>query len=149
MLEHIGSAGTEAMAWAERNIVSFNLQAKRGESIEKITQRLRPLFAVGQRLDVSTRRQMETFRAPASLARTHSHAGAVLPAPAKNRTLTKDQESKEERAKVSEQRAAKTLAEKGSESIPQIKASEIADRVYRLMQHDLILERERLPKLGG
>lgn len=149
MPEHIGNAGIEAMAWAERNIVSFSPQAKRGKSLEKMTQRRRHLFSVGQRLDVSTRRQMETFRAPASLTRTHSHAGTVLPAPAKNKTMTKGQEKKEERAKASEPLAAKALAEKRPESIPKINGREIADRVYRLMQHDLILERERANKLGG
>lgn len=84
-----------------------------------------------------------------SLTRAHSHAGMVLPAPAKNKTLTKNQGGKEERAKASEQLAAKALAEKRPESIPRINAGEIADRVYRLMQHDLILERQRTTKLGG
>ena len=104
MLEHIGNAGIEAMAWAERTI---------------------------------------------PLARAHSRTGTVLPAPAKNKTLTKDKERKEERAKASEQLVQKASTEKGPESIPSINTGEIADRVYRLMQRDLILERERATKLGA
>jgi hypothetical protein len=83
-----------------------------------------------------------------SLARPRSHAGTVLPAPAINRVLSKNQEGKEVSARVSEQLPAIALAGKSPESIPRINANEIADRVYRLMQRDLLIERDRTTRLG-
>jgi hypothetical protein len=82
-----------------------------------------------------------------SLARAHSHAGSVLLAPARNKTLTKKQKKREMHTKASEQLPANALVE-NPESIPQLNTAEIADRVYHLMQHDLIIERERTTRLG-
>jgi hypothetical protein len=76
-----------------------------------------------------------------SLARAHSRSGSVLPAPAENKTMTEKQKEKEVQTKAGEQLLANALAEKGPESMPRINVMEIADRVYRLMQHDLIRER--------
>lgn len=228
MPEHIGNAGTRAMAWVGRIMLSLTPQAERGTELEKFTERRRFLFDQGQPLDVSTRGQMETLlgynldtvrihhgyqadevsrrlgaRAftfkgqvfgsrqnldtatteglgllahelthviqqtkpqrlpqyklasrdpspvPAALTRTHSCAGIVLPAPAENTPLTTNPEEREVKAQASEQLAAESLAEKRSESASRINVGGVADRVYRLMQHDLILERERATKLGG
>jgi hypothetical protein len=84
----------------------------------------------------------------ASLARAHSQAGSVLPAPAKDKILTKKQEEKERRAEASGPRLAGASVEKSPESIPRINTREIADKVYQLMQRDLIVERDRTTRLG-
>jgi hypothetical protein len=84
----------------------------------------------------------------ASLARAHSQAGLVLPAPAEDNTLAEKPKEKERRAENSGPWLAKASAEESPESIPRIDTREIADRVYRLMQHDLIVERDRTTRLG-
>ena len=45
--------------------------------------------------------------------------------------------------------AAKDSGEKGAVSSSRIDVVKIADKVYRLMRSDLILERERTTKMGG
>ena len=121
MPEHIGNAGIKAMAWAERGSVTLGPQTK------------------GKSSGTRTRRHPHLFVARAD--GDHVRAKADRPAPAKNETLTVNREGREELAGISE-----TL--EGGASALQIDTKEIAERVYRLMQHDLILERERTTKLG-
>lgn len=87
--------------------------------------------------------------APAALTRTHSDVGMVLPAPAENTPLIPDLQRRETQHRASEQPGVEGPAEKRTESTPRIDAGEVADRVYRLMQHDLRLEKERATKFGG
>jgi len=50
---------------------------------------------------------------------------------------------------VDEQMVQRVLPSDKPQSQPHVDLKEIADKVYRLMQHDLILERERATKVGG
>jgi len=52
-------------------------------------------------------------------------------------------------AEVDEQMVQRVLSSDKPQSQPHVDLEEIADKVYRLMQHDLILERERATKVGG
>ena len=143
MLERIGNAGLEASTWAERTINSFRPQATPGKSLEEFTQ-MHP-----QQLPHSRLVNRDSGGATASLKSAHSYAGTVLPAPAQNGTLNKNQEGRKERAKANVPLIEKEFALKKTESISRINTREIADRVYRLMQHDLILEKDRVTRLGG
>ena len=207
MPEHMGDAGTRAMAWVGRIMLSLSPQAERGKKLEEFAGKRCPFFDRGQPLDVSIRRQMETFvdrdlekvhihhgyqteevsrrlgarafsfkgrafnppqnldtvtaeelpqtanrgsrPASAVLTRTHSDAGMVLPAPAENTPLTVNTRRREGQDQPSVQVSAGGLTETGLESIPDIDVGEVANRVYRLMQHELTLDRERITKLGG
>lgn len=146
VLKHIGNAGIEAMAWAKRIVVSLNLQTER-DKLPK-TQEHRPLFASGAHLAVNIQRQVQASQASVLLSSIHSRSGTVMSAPARNRTPIKRKEREDERARDSEPPPSKGSKVKGPESIPQIDSEEIADKVYRLMQRDLILERDRTTKLG-
>jgi hypothetical protein len=143
VLGHIGNAGIEASTWAERTINSFRPQATPGKSPEDFTQ-IHP-----QQLPHSRLVNRDSGMATVSLKRDHSYAATVLPAPAQNRTLNKNQKGRKERVKANEPLTGKEFALEKPESISRINTREIADRVYRLMQHDLILEKDRTTKLGG
>ena len=52
-------------------------------------------------------------------------------------------------AKANEQLIQSETSDNEPRSQPQVNLEEVADKVYRLMQHDLILERERATKVGG
>jgi hypothetical protein len=54
----------------------------------------------------------------------------------------------EAQAQTSEQLMTKALADTKPQSPPEINHLEIADKVYHLMQNDLVLERERATKVG-
>ena len=86
---------------------------------------------------------------PARLARAHSDAGMVLPAPAENTTPIVNTRMRVTQAQASVQLAAGGPTEKRTEPTHRIDAKEVADRVYRLMQRDLIIEGERSAELGG
>lgn len=169
MPEHIGNAGISAVAWVGRILRSLTVQAKRGEELGKFTERRHFLSDPRQNLDAANtegqgllahelnhviqqtqpRRllNLDPSPAPVALTRTHPDAGMVLPAPAENThpTTRIQREVVQANAKV-QRSAAEGLAEKSSESTPRGNVGEIADKVYRLMQHDLILERERASK---
>jgi len=173
--EHIGNAGTRAKAWAERTVLFLSPQAERGKQLEKFAERRRPFFDRGQPRDVNTHteglgllahepthviRQTQPQRlpqianrdyspAPAALTRTPSDAVMVLPAPAENTPLTTSPVRSQAQAGASESPGTEGPAEKRAETASRIDVGEVADRVYRLMQRDLILERERATKLGG
>ena len=72
----------------------------------------------------------------------------TLKSPLKSSPPTTKLQLREAQAQASEQ-----LVTGGSgqtaKSRPQINLEEVANKVYRLMQHDLILERERATRVGG
>lgn len=173
MPEHIGNTGISAVAWAGRIMRSLTVQAKRGEELGKFTERRHFLSDPRQNLDAANTEGQELLAhelnhiiqqtqprrlpqrrlpnldpvpVPVALTRTHPDAGRVLPAPAENTPATHAQGGVVQAKAEVQPSAAEGLAEKGSKSPPHGNAGEIADRVYRLMQRDLNLERERVTK---
>ena len=61
MPQHIGTAGTKAMAWVKHIALSLSPQVKRAKELEEFTARLRSLFDLGEPLNVATRGRMEAF----------------------------------------------------------------------------------------
>jgi hypothetical protein len=72
----------------------------------------------------------------------------VLLAPAGGVPLNPSLQQREAQAQASEQLVAEALGNRDKPP-PEISAEAVADKVYRLMQYDLRLERERRTKLGG
>ena len=81
--------------------------------------------------------------------RGHSGSEMVLLASPKSAPLTANRQQREAQAQASEQLVARALAENEDELPSEINPEEVANKVYRLMQRDLVLERERATKLGG
>ncbi len=73
----------------------------------------------------------------------------VLLAPAKSMPASTNQQLREVLVQASEKAVAEGSASKEAKSPSQINHKEVADKIYHLMQHDLILERERATNLGG
>jgi hypothetical protein len=167
--EYIGNAGISSVAWAGRIMRSLTVQAMRGEELGKFTERRHFFSDPRQNPDAANNERQGTLAhelnhiiqqtqprrllnldpglAPVALTGTHPGAGMVLPAPTENTHPTTQTLGGVVQAKAEVQRsAAEGLAEKGSKSPHRGNVGEIADRVYRLMQHDLILERERVTK---
>jgi hypothetical protein len=86
----------------------------------------------------------------ASAASLKSHSGAemVLLAPASNSPITTNLQQREAQAQANERLVIEGLGNR-TESPPQIDPELVAAKVYRLMQQELVLERERATKLGG
>jgi hypothetical protein len=78
----------------------------------------------------------------------HADIEMALPAHLKNSPATTSPQQREAQAQASEQMVTEGLANNTKPS-PQINLEEVASKVYRLMQDDLIMERERATKLGG
>jgi len=233
--QHIG--GAKVMAWVEHITLSLSPQVKRAKELEDFTKRPRSLSDVGEPLDATTRRLMETFfgynledvlvhhghqaeeasrqlgaraftfgshvfgphqaldtstkegqgllahelthviqqtqphhlpqgkleaeggftpltasqeasSVKAAPPENHSDTEMVLLAPLKSSPSTTNSQQREAQARTSEQLVAEGLANK-TESPSQINLEEVANKVYRLIQYDLVLERERATKLGG
>jgi len=89
-----------------------------------------------------------TGSAPAALPSGHSDIGMVLLAPTGNASSTGNPQQREAQAQAIEQQVTEGLDNKDKSS-PEINYDAVTDRVYRLMQSDLRVERERAPKLGG
>jgi len=79
----------------------------------------------------------------------HSDVEMVLLAPPKSPPLTSNPQQGEAQAQASEKLMEEALTDNKTKSPPQINPEEVADKVYRFMQYDLVLERERATKLGG
>ena len=79
---------------------------------------------------------------------SHSGTEMVLLSPRKSLAPTTSPQQEEAQAQANEQLVADSLDNK-TESSPQINLEEVANKVYHLIQHDLVLERERATKLGG
>ncbi len=95
-----------------------------------------------QRLPQSRAADQGAGAAPAAPAGGRAEVGMVLLAPASAPSANGPQLS-EAQAQASERLAAEALADNRPESPPEISNEAVADRVYRLMQYDLVLERER------
>ena len=133
MPEQIGNAGNMAMAWAGRIMLSL------------------PVVPQTQPRGLSKRRvaNRNLSPAPATISRAYSDIPMVLPAPADNISLPANIPRREIQARNRVLLAAQDSGKNGDESYPRINLAKIADKVYRLMRSDLILERERTTKMGG
>jgi hypothetical protein len=80
-------------------------------------------------------------------SRGRSDVEMVLLAPANNSLATINLELGERQAQVNEQLMAQAPADRSKS--PKIDAEAVADKVYRLMQYDLVLNQERATELGG
>jgi hypothetical protein len=72
----------------------------------------------------------------------------VLVASPQSSALATNPPPREAQAQANERLIREGLGKK-SKSPPKINCEEVADKVYRLMQCDLVLERERATRLGG
>ncbi len=75
-------------------------------------------------------------------------ATPVLSASRQGPPTSASPQQEEAQAQASEQQVVEGLRNE-TESPPQVNPREVADKVYRLMQYDLVLERERATRLGG
>ena len=178
MEESIGNAGTRAIAWAERTVrflsplaekasrrlgtrtFSFkyevssphqNLNTPTTEEPGQLAHEL-PYFTRQTHIQqLPYRRSANRDPGSKSVAFTESHTinRTILPAPAQNTNLTTELQDIKSQNRTSKKVVTKVLPEKRSESTPCIDVGEVADRVYHLMRHDLVLERERSTRLGG
>jgi len=167
--EQIGNAGNIAMAWAERIMFALPAQNERGKELNEFVERRSSLVYPGKSFDLSTNTEGLGLLAhkpnhvvrqtqPPRLAQrrfvnrnsgsvqptiqgTHSDAGMVPPAPAENISLPNNVPRREIQTRDSVQLATEEPAKKGAEPSPRMDLAKIADKVYRLMQSDLILER--------
>jgi hypothetical protein len=78
----------------------------------------------------------------------HSDAAMVLSASRQGPPTNASPQQEEAQAQASEQQVVEGLSNE-TESPPQMNPREVADKVYRLMQYDLVLERERATRVGG
>ena len=81
-------------------------------------------------------------------SRGHPDVEMVLLAPAKSSSVNINPQLGEGQAQVNEQLVAQALEGSNSKS-PKIDTEAVANKVYCLMQYDLVLERERATELGG
>jgi len=144
-----------------------------GESPDMTISRLAENDAFGPRQDLVTttreRRRLPAYDLTHVIQQSksnrlpHSRSGAeadyaiqpqrpdidmVLTAPFKNSLPTNNIQLREAQAQANEQLLSDSLS-KTTEPPHQINLEEVANKVYRLMQYDLILERERATKMGG
>jgi len=154
--EHIGNAGNTAMALVERIMRSLTNRNKPDiepegydEGLELQHHKLTHGLKRTQPRRLVQRRYADRYSksVPVAVTRTHSDTSIVLPAPAVSMPLTTRPRKGKSEARGSEPLSAAGLAEKSPESVPQINTQEIADRVYCLMRHDLILGKE-IPDWG-
>ena len=178
MEESIGNAGTRAIAWAERTVrfisplaekasrrpgtqtftikdevsgPNQNLNAPTTEESGQLAHES-PDFTRQTHIQQLPYRQLANQDPDSkSVAITENHTvnRTILPAPAQNTNLTTELQDIKSQDKKSNKVAAKATPEKRSESTPCTDIGEVADRVYHLMRHDLVLERERTTRLGG
>jgi hypothetical protein len=155
--EHIGNAGNTAMALVERVMRSLGTRnepdIEPGGFIEGLElpyhEATRGTNQTQSRGSVQRRSADRASNpAPAVVTRTNSGSGIILPAPAVTMPLASRPRKGSNEVGTSEPITAESVAGKRPESVPQINANEVADKVYHLMQRDLILERER-PNWGN
>jgi hypothetical protein len=163
---YIGGASMRAMAWAERTALSLNPQAERvarGPAMRTLTQ-TGDFSELHQNLNTSSTGvwgvlsydlpyRQPANRYPRSMSapsiENHPDDRTILPAPAQNTNTPYDLQGRKAQGRTGDKRTAKILSGKSSETNPYINVGKVADRVYNLMQHDLILERERTTRLRG
>ncbi len=88
------------------------------------------------------------FTPKAASPGNHPDTEMVLLAPLKSSPSATSLQLREAQAQAHEQLVADGLGNK-TKSPPQINPEEVANKVYRLIQYDLVLERERATKVGG
>jgi hypothetical protein len=157
MPEHIGNAGNTATALVER--IMRSLVTPNEPDIEPGGYDGEPelsyLGATQGMNQIQSRESVQRRFAsqypkpvPAIETRTNSASDIILPAPAVTMPLAARPRRGRNEVRASETTTAESSAEERPGSGPQIDAGEIADRVYRLMRHDLILGKE-LPDWGN
>jgi hypothetical protein len=77
------------------------------------------------------------------------NAGTVMLASTENAPPPTGSRSRQTQGQPGEQGATQSASEERQQSPPPIDVIGVADRIYRLMKHDLILERERSTDFGG
>ena len=87
-----------------------------------------------------------TDQLPVAATGVHSDVEMVLLSRSSPSKTSSQRE--ETQARANEQLVIEGSGRK-TESPPEINPADVADRVYRLMQRDLILERERATRVGG
>ena len=87
-------------------------------------------------------------KADATIQSQHPDIDMALTAPFNNSLPTNNIQFREAQTQANEQLLSDSLS-KTTEPPYQINLEEVANKVYRLMQYDLILERERATKMGG
>ena len=152
MPEHIGNAGSTATALVERimrSLVTRNEPDKEPGGYDGGTElpyhgATRGIHQIGSRESVQRRLSAgDSDPVPAIETRAHSESGIIMPAPAVTMPLAARQRRGRNEVRASETTTVESSAEERPESGPQIDTGEVADRVYRLMRHDLILEKEQ------
>ena len=83
----------------------------------------------------------------AKSAASRSDVGMVLPSSPRNPSFSTGPLQREAEAQTNEQSVEGSS--NNTRLTPQINCEEVANKVYHLMQGNLILERERAAKLGG
>jgi len=78
-----------------------------------------------------------------------SDAKTAFCAPPQSPPTSVTQQQREAQAQVNEQVVQRAFSDNEPRSPSQVNLGEVADKVYRLMQSDLILERERATRVGG
>jgi hypothetical protein len=178
MEESIGNASMRTMAWAEHTILFLNplaekvshrpgmqaftfkddvsdphqnLNAPTTEGLGRLPNELPHVTRQTHIQQLPHCRLANRDPDSMSAAFTKSRPGnrTILPAPARNTNLTTRLQGRKTEDQASDKVATKISPGKRSESTPYIDVGEVADRVYHLMRHDLILERERTTRLGG
>jgi hypothetical protein len=178
MEESIGNASMRAMAWAERTVLLLsplaekvtrrmgtqaftfrdevsspneNMNAPTIEDQELVPNELPHVMRQTHIQKLHHRQVANRDPDSMSAASAESRHGnrTILPAPAQNTNLITKLQGRKAEDQSSDKVAAKVLPGKRSEPIPYIDIGKVADRVYNLMRHDLILERERTTRLGG
>jgi len=176
--ESIGNASMRTMAWAERAIPFLNpLAGKVAQSPGTLPFTFKgEVSGPHQNLDAATTgelgwlsrelphvtRQLHIKQLPhrrlanrepvsksVAFTETHSDGRKILLAPTQNINLTNELQGRQTEGRKSGTVAANALTGNRSERAPCIDVRKVADKVYNLMRHDLILERERATRLGG
>ena len=101
------------------------------------------------RLPQAQAANQESASVPAAPSGGHSDVEMVLLAPQQNSPLTANSPQREVQAQANEQLVAEGFADNQEKLPPQINPEEVASKVYRLMQYNLVIERERATELGG
>jgi len=126
-------------------------QALLAHELTHVIQQTRPQQLGPMRLESAGRPGPEMVSPEAKsrpVAPQEQYPDMVLLAPTQSSASGASPPEREAQAQANERLAAEGLTSE-RESPPRISAEEIADRVYQLMQGDLVLERERAGRLGG
>jgi len=149
--EYIGKAGNRAKAWTEKLKLPLAPRQERVKDagIDRVLRRIAdgqygdmPLVKAGK---LPQRQPADEKVSPAAAgpAGIQTDAGLMIQPRIGQLTAAGDRPRVEERADTGERQPVRSAGDSESGQPPQIEIGKIADRVYKLMQRDLMLERER------